>query len=222
MRALLALLLLVGPSSAGVWTRTGPETMRFEGGIDSGEYDRFAAVFGGGIRELVIVNSGGGRTDEGIRIGLALAAQSVKVTVTGECLSSCANYIFVSGHQREIRGGVVGYHGNVKACFDSPAQRVKEIEVMRNRDRMSEVDIERSMKKRDRKISDEARLLRMMGVSQELFDRTCTEDMGMGDGKSYEYLLPKRATFEKCGLWGIIGEQGPALMKTLRWPFAHD
>lgn len=221
MRVFLALLLLAGPASAGVWTKTGPDTMSFKGGIDIGEYDRFALVFGPSIKEIV-VDSEGGVTFEGIRIAHAIAAQNVKVVVTGECLSSCANYLFVAGHRREIRGGVVGYHGNVQACFGTPAKRAEWIEKMKNHYHMTPEDIRRNLEAQDKEVADEARLLSMMGVSQGLFERSCTDDKGMGDGKSYAFLLPKRATFEKYGLWGIVGEQDPAVMRTRAWPYAHD
>lgn len=221
MKTWLLLLLLSAPASAGVWTRTAPGVISFKGSIDVGEYDRFAAVFDQSVGEL-IVDSQGGVTFEGIRIGLALAQASVKVTVVGECLSSCANYLFVAGHRREIRGGVVGYHGNVQACFGAPAKRAEWIEMARRKYHMSDEDIRRNLEAQDKEVADEARLLGMMGVSQELFVRTCTDDKGMGDGGSYVFLLPKRATFEKYGLWGITGEQDPVVMKSLPFPVVLD
>lgn len=221
MRTLLALLLLAGPAAAGVWTKTGPGTLSFKGPIIEGEYDRFAAVFDGSIKEIV-VDSGGGHTDEGIRIGHAIAAADIKVTVTGVCLSSCANYLFAAGHRREIRGGVVGYHGNVQACFGTPAKRAESIADLKKRFHMTDEDIRLNLEREDREIAEEARLLRIMGVSQGLFERTCTDDKGMGDGGHYAFLLPKRVTFEKYGLWGIVGEQDPAVMKTLPFPYALD
>lgn len=219
MRIIFALLILAGPVSAGNWTKTGPETLSFEGPIEMGEYDRFALVFGPSIREIT-VNSRGGVTSEGIRIGHALAAAGVKITVVGECLSSCANYLFVAGRSREIRG-VVGYHGNVQACFTGE-RREKMVAEWKKRYNMSDEDIQRNLEEQDREIAEEARLLRIMGVSQELFDRTCTNDKGMGDGGDYAFLLPKRATFEKYGLWGIVGEQDPAVIRSLPFPVVLD
>lgn len=221
-RTFLSFTLLLAaacPSAAGVWTRTGPESMRFEGSIELGEYDRFALVFDASVRELV-VTSPGGVTTEGIRIGLALAAHDVKVTVVGECLSSCANYLFVGGHRREIRGGVVGYHGNVQACF-SGARRGEMLARWREHG-MNDEDVRRNLERLERDIAEEARFLGIMGVSQELFDRSCTPDKGAGDGGEYAFLLPRRETFEKYGLYGIVGGQDPEVMKSLRWPYLHD
>lgn len=225
---LLAVLLAAAPAHAGVWTRTAPDAMRFEGGIEEGEYGRFAAVFSAQVRELT-VTSPGGITEEGIRIGLALAATNVKVIVVGECLSSCANYLFTAGHQREIRGGIVGYHGNVQACFGSPEQREqgrRHLEESARRHGLTEEEIRRSQEMNERRIerelADEARLLAVMGVSQGLFDRSCTADKGAGDGRRYAFLLPKRTTFERYGLWGIVGEQDPAVMAAAGFPYLHD
>lgn len=231
---LLAALLAAAPAHAGVWTRTAPDAMRFEGAIEEGEYDRFAAVFGPQVRELT-VTSPGGITSEGIRIGLALAATSVKVIVAGECLSSCANYLFVAGHQREIRRGVVAYHGNVKACFGrpDPAREAAEDEDfarwMREQG-VSEEDIRRNVENSRRRnnerlarqIADEARLLGLMGVSQELFDRSCTASKGSADGRSYDWYAPTRSSFERYGLWGIVGEQDPAVIAASRSSYLLD
>ncbi|MDP3543480.1 MAG: hypothetical protein Q8T11_13505 [Elusimicrobiota bacterium] len=218
--ALVLALCFAGPAAAGVWSKTGPNTLLFEGVIRLGDYDGFALVFGPAIREIV-VNSEGGVTSEAIRIGHAIAAGDIKVTVVEKCLSSCANYFFVAGRRREIRGGVVGYHGNVAACFTG-AFRDKVIAGWKERYNMSEEDIRRNLAEMDREMSEEARLLRIMGVSQELFDRTCVDDKGMGDGGEYAFLLPTRLTFEKYGLWGIVGEQDPAVMKSLPWAYVLD
>lgn len=240
MRPLLALLLTLAaaPAPAGVWTRTAPDAIRFEGEIERDEYGRFAAVFSPAVRELT-VTSGGGLTDEGLRIGLALAAASVKVIVVGKCLSSCANYLFVAGHQREIRGGIVGYHGNVKACFGGPpdpaADGAEEADFERwmREQGASEETIRRNLEQHradrpirrqrlERQIADEARLLSLMGVSQALFDRSCAADKGAGDGGTYAFLLPRRATFERYGLWGIVGEQDRTAMAAARFTYLHD
>lgn len=218
---LLALFLLCDPASAGTWTRVDKATVKFEGDIIEGEYDRFAGVYDGNVKEL-IVNSPGGLTDEGIKIGLVLAGADIKVTVIGECLSSCANYLFVGGHRREIRGGIVGFHGNVKACFGSPARRAKLIEEYKDKWKMSDKDIKDNLARLDAQIVDEARFLQIMGVDQALFDRSCTSDKGRNDGKSYAFFLPKKATFEQYRIYGVVGEQDPAVIAALPFPVAVD
>jgi hypothetical protein len=218
---LVALSLAVVPAArAGEWTRVTPEVIRFRGSIEPGEYDRFAAVFDPSVRRL-FVDSRGGVTGEGIRIGLALAAAPVTVVVTGECLSSCANYLFVAGQRREIRNGVVGFHGNVRACFMG-AREAEWAAEFRRRFKASDADVLRSRISRALEAADESRLLGLRGVSQELFERSCRPDKGRKDGRAYAYLLPKPETFERYGLRGVVGEQAPAVMATRPYPFAHD
>ena len=207
------------PAAAGTWTRVDKATIKFDGGIESDEYDRFIAVYDWNVKEL-IVNSGGGVTEAGIKIGLMLAGSDVKVTVIGECLSSCANYLFVAGHRREIRHGIVGFHGNVKACFTG-AKLADTIADMK-RQGVSDKDIASNLARQDVEVADEARFLGIMGVDQALFDRSCTDDKGLGDGGSYAFLLPKKATFEKYRIYGVVGEQDPAILKSLKWPYALD
>lgn len=217
MRTVLLLLLSTLPASraaAGTWTRVDRSTLSFTGDIKEGEYGRFAAAYDDEVKEL-IVNSGGGLTAEGVKIGLALSKRDLTVVVDGVCTSSCANYLFVAGHRRELRRGMVGFHGNVKACFTGPEKHRAELAQMRKY-AIPEAKIRRLMALEKTELADEARLLKTMGVDQALFERTCTMDKGMGDGKFYDFLLPTHATFEKYGLHGVIGDQDPEVIKGQR------
>lgn len=218
-RILAVLLLAAAPAAGGTWTRTDPATLTFEGAIEWGEYEKFLAAFDGSVRELV-VTSPGGSAEDGVKIGLVLAANDVKVTVVGQCVSSCANYLFVGGHRRQIRGGIVGFHGNIKGC-DTPEHRAKETESMR-RQGASDQTIRETFAREKTAMLDEARFLAMMAVDQALFDRTCTEDKGMKDGKTYVFLLPTRTTFEKYRIFGVVGDQDPTLIKRLPYPVIVD
>ncbi len=108
---------------AGEWSRIDDQTIGFTGYLEPGEFQKFSSIFSPLDRELKITDSGGMVTEEGIKIGKVLANHDIKVTVTGYCMSSCANYLFTAGRQREIRNGIVGYHGNVKACFLGPKEQ---------------------------------------------------------------------------------------------------
>ena len=221
MRAILfaAFFFTASYACAGTWTRVDRSTLKLQGELEWGEYEKFAAAFDGDVKELV-VTSNGGSAEDGVKIGLALAAQNVKVVVVDHCLSSCANYLFVGGHERELRRGIVGFHGNITGC-DNPAQREKDAEDMR-RQGADEKTIQETFAREALAEKEEARFLQIMGVDQALFNRTCTVDKGMGDGKSYVFLLPTRRTFEKYRLYGVVGEQDPAVIKALPYPVVVD
>lgn len=59
------------------------------------------------------INSVGGEVEAGIELGLWVHRHGLDVTVTGLCLSSCANYVFTAGRHKDIKpGAVVAWHGN--------------------------------------------------------------------------------------------------------------
>lgn len=220
LAVVLALPFISDPAYAGNWSRVDRSTLKFEGLIEPGEYAKFSDAYDGNVREL-IVNSDGGSAEDGLKIGLALAADDLKVAVVGHCLSSCANYLFVGGRRRELRGGIVGFHGNIGACNAAGPNRERAIAEMR-RQGASDRTIRETLEREDKATREELRFLRIMGVEQELFVRTCTNDKGMGDGKSYVFLMPTTATFEKYGLSGVLGVQDPGELAKLRYPVVVD
>ena len=90
-------------------------TVVMGGGIDVGFYEQFLAVVRGREDEITTlrVNSGGGVTDEGIKLGAWIFEHNVDVVVDGLCFSSCANYIFTAGRNKTIMAdSIVGWHGS--------------------------------------------------------------------------------------------------------------
>jgi len=202
---LLALLLALSalPAAAGDWAIVNDYTLKFTGHIKRGEYERFSKVFTPLIREIHL-DSGGGLTVEGLKIANAMADQKVKVVVVGLCMSSCANYLFVAGHEREIRGGAVGFHGSQAGCSDNKEGRTEYVEDYKKRG-LGEEKIAANMESFEREIADEYKFMDKVGVSRELHIRACRDDKGL-PGKGFtEFLLPKPETFEKYGIHGVVG-----------------
>lgn len=214
-----------GFANAGSWNQVDSQTIAFEGRIELGEFDRFSAVFDPSKTKVLFVNSRGGVIEEGLKIGLALAAQPIKIVVKGQCLSSCANYLFVGAGRREIHG-IVGFHGNATACFTGKNEipydkSLREVALKINPNATEEQianSIRDSHAQTGLDVRDEAVLNQERGVSQQLFDISCLPDKGAGDGKEYEFLLPTRQTFEKYGLHGVTGEQDRDLANGLGYP----
>lgn len=120
---LICFLLCVSqPLAAGTWKRLDSKTIKFEGEIEIGEFERFKSVFNNQVTQL-IVNSPGGQGGEAVRIGNELFKHKVDVYVAGECMSACANALFLAGHRKFLTGtptingnmtvqmGHVCYHG---------------------------------------------------------------------------------------------------------------
>ena len=85
------------------------------GNLDDGFYESFLGVVRGREDEIktLRVNSGGGNTDEGIKLGHWIFDHGVDVVVDHLCFSSCANYIFTAGRNKTIMAdSIVGWHGS--------------------------------------------------------------------------------------------------------------
>lgn len=212
MRILVVLLISAWflPVTAGTWKKEGVARIRFRGPIESGEFERFRQVFSETTEEI-IVSSRGGVTGEALKIAEVLASRPVKIVVENVCLSSCANYLFVAGGEREIRRGIVGFHGNVQACF---LGKKREAYIARLKSQgLDEASIKKTLAETEEEARIEKTLLDKRGISQEFFEIACSEDKGSGKGGRFEFWLPKKATFEKYGFKKIVGEQDARLIK---------
>ncbi len=85
------------------------------GGLEDGFYESFLSLVKGREDRITTlrVTSGGGKTNEGIRLGHWIFEHGIDVVVDGLCFSSCANYIFTAGRNKTIMAdSVVGWHGS--------------------------------------------------------------------------------------------------------------
>ncbi len=92
----------------------GP-TVVMNGSLEDGFYESFLGLVKGREDEITTlrVNCGGGKTNEGIRLGHWIFEHGIDVVVDGLCFSSCANYIFTAGRNKTITAGsIVGWHGS--------------------------------------------------------------------------------------------------------------
>lgn len=217
MRAMLfaGLLFLGLDAFAGEWTRVDDATLKFSGIIEVDEYDRFRPLFDGKVRQL-IVDSGGGETMAALKIAADLHEANLEVSVEGLCLSSCANYFFSAAARKVIRKGIVGFHGNMKACFSGPRWEERRREMLDSGVPIEVIDAYYPVLQENMKV--EENFLKRVGVDQELFDISCTSDKGQGDGKNHSFLLPRPATFERFGFHGVIGIQDQELAQKLPTP----
>lgn len=90
-------------------------TIRIEGPITAKTAQRFQEALAAQTISRVQLNSGGGDVEPAIDIASAIFTNGLDVEVVGDCLSSCANYLFPAGNHKIISGpGVVGWHGNIQ------------------------------------------------------------------------------------------------------------
>ena len=90
-------------------------TIIFDGSIGpKTDRDFFDAVNGKEDQiNSIHINSGGGITDEAMKIGEWIFDHEIDVVVDEICFSSCANYIFTAGKNKIIeKNAIVGWHGS--------------------------------------------------------------------------------------------------------------
>ena len=91
------------------------QTLRIEGRITAKTAQLFHSALAGQTISRVQLNSGGGDVDASLDIATEIFMNGLEVEVVGNCLSSCANYLFPAGSHKIISGpGVVGWHGSIQ------------------------------------------------------------------------------------------------------------
>ncbi len=200
---------------AGTWVRTDNATVTFRGSIETGELEKFKAVFDEEVKTL-IVTSAGGAVHDAIEIAETLEQHDIKIVVRIWCLSSCANYLFTSAKTRVIEKGIVGFHGSANACLaeDLAEENLDKLREKYRNYGLTPENIEREITRKRDLNRRELSFFTRLGISQDLFVRTCTSDKGMNDGNSYSFLLPTKSTFERYGIMGVIGTQD---QETIEW-----
>jgi hypothetical protein len=198
---LISLALFVTSSAfAGTWTKINPNTLSFTGPIEHGEFAKFQKIYSSDIQALV-VRSGGGVAVEGLFIGEVLAQNpELTVIVQGYCMSSCANYLFVAGKTKFLDYGIVGFHGNLHSTiFINEKQKkfMKDLEASNPQKAAQERAAEDEMDRR------EAAFLRLVKVSQDLFDKS---DLLAQEGL-FNFYAPSRLKLMEFGIGNVNGEQ---------------
>ena len=105
-----------------IWYEPNPATITvegstiiFDGDIEDSTYRDFLVAVRGKEDQItaIRINSSGGITDHGIRIGEWIFDHGLDVIVDELCFSSCANYIFPAGKNKIIeKDAIVGWHGS--------------------------------------------------------------------------------------------------------------
>lgn len=186
---------------AGYWSRVSANTLRFEGEIGFDEYENYLKIISDEDK-IIIVNSEGGFTGAGVNIGLDMVDRNLTVIVRNECLSSCANYIFLAAQKKIIDNGYVGFHGsNIEyQKYDLN----KDLEEMRL-EGLSETELS-NYKNLIREISSKEEIFfKKVGVNKKLFEVSRLDDKGSGNGKSYSFLALSLRAFGDYLIYNVSG-----------------
>lgn len=204
MRYLFVTLLFSITANAGEWTRISPDTIKFSGEITKDDVVVFQKIYRP-TDTTVILTSTGGLIEPALTIAETLIKNKELGTVVhGVCASSCANYLFLAGKTRKIEGGVVGYHGNLRAYLESEKFRddIKQADPKVLADRLPKL---RQMAK------EEDAFFAAANVPQDIFNRTQLEN----DTGQYDIYVPGPNAFLKYGIQNVAGRQDYNLMRSM-------
>jgi hypothetical protein len=96
----------------GIWTKTSPDTLEFDGEIWAGTETAFLEIVTPETRRLV-VRSGGGDSFVALSVANYILDHHLNLEVKEYCYSSCANYWFTAANKKVIpQGAVLGFHGD--------------------------------------------------------------------------------------------------------------
>lgn len=220
IKPMVFVMLLCSLSAhGGTWERIDHNAIRFSGDIQQGDFERLKAILSPDDR-ILYLDSKGGDVEVGVRLASHLLPRQLTVIVDGICASSCANYLFTAGVNKEIRRGWVGFHGNLTALM---AQDWHEaVRKFKEEGGLSDQQISELYARFIALAEIEQKYLERAGVDQALFERTQKPDKGMGDGVPYHFLLPRPETFERYGIRNVLGRQDSSWGAELNLNKIHD
>jgi len=201
--------------TTGIFTRLDKQTLKFEGHINRDTYDNYMKAIDPDVT-IIIINSSGGNSYEGVLIGIDMAKRNLTVIVDGVAGSSAANYLFLAGKKKVIRNGFVGFHGNARA-YSLKGGRDQRADILAS---IKKTDIKLSKEQIDTLVNEakaesaktiqlEKQFFESLGISQELFDLTQQEGKGLPEHlkMNFEFLLPSNRTMERFGIRNVSGVQ---------------
>lgn len=105
------------------------ETVFIQGRITDATAEKFRHAVDQGRISRVLIASGGGLVEPALSIANEIRKRRLDVEVTGNCFSSCANYIFPAGANKSITGlGIVAWHGNMSHLLYLHARGAKPLD----------------------------------------------------------------------------------------------
>lgn len=120
---------------------------------------------------VIVVNSSGGEINAAMAMAEAMVPRQTTVVAERQCMSSCANYLFLAGDRRVIAPGtLLGYHGGI---FREPESHWVALREEWSQ-RMNATDLEASMtasrEYADSSLMRQDAFLRSVNVDPDLFE----------------------------------------------------
>lgn len=194
-----------------------------EGGIESGTYEEYLDHIDDDIT-IFVVNSTGGCSNNGVKIGLDILERNLTVIVEGLAASSAANYIFLAGKEKIIKQGFVAFHGNASAFIKSEGWENVKVQLYNSAKEaffQDDIDFEELFqnfkKETEETIMLEQIFLERINVSQDFFDLTQSYHKGLDKNMDYrfDFLIPSADTLKKWNVSDVTGVSDVSMAEKL-------
>jgi len=141
-----------GPSAEEAAITIEDRTVTYVGKISDQNAEQLLNRVKGKNLTTLVINSGGGEINAGMKIGSWVFDNQIDVIVDGVCMSSCANYVFPAGRFKTITdGSIVAWHGSIllkSATSDAEVRRATTEAVHRLPERdQQKLDLEEVIQK---------------------------------------------------------------------------
>lgn len=144
------------------------ETVNYAGKITDTNVERFLAEATGKNVSTLVISSGGGEINAGMRMGEWVLDNHVDVVVKDMCMSSCANYVFTAGRRKTINANsIVAWHGNIFQEYEGWEEDVRKA-ATETFDKLSETDKKKQpLKDMIQKALEQMRLYRAASIKKQ-------------------------------------------------------
>jgi hypothetical protein len=178
-------------------------TAEYHGAISEANNAAFFAREAGRPLRRLLIDSAGGDVVAAIELADWVHARQLDITVTGLCLSSCANYVFPAARHKEIlQGAIVAWHGNYHHLAQTGLWR-DDVELRMRRDGEDEQTATRYV---------QAQVARLVELEQAFFARVGVDQRVCWIGKQPPWNVPDYYFLSVADMarFGITGVQAPA------------
>lgn len=215
--------------------------LKFKGKITPAAYAVFDNYLANGGKSIVIT-SGGGDVSTSIRIARRLRSSEADLVVRDFCMSSCANYLFISAARKWLpKGAILGFHGAPILDLERGETDqnlpvgLREI-YMSNENFLKDFGINRALFEKSHELTKLAAPILTFTITNEkskwkhkkiesaatglkqcrLESDNCRISVTVQSNSSLDVYFPSRTTLEKSGVVGIVEYSYPATKQSLR------
>jgi hypothetical protein len=203
MRTAILLVCLCLQPQAVTAGPGGGAAAEYRGAISAENNTGFFSRVAGQPLQRLLIDSGGGDVAAAIELADWVHARQLDITVTGVCLSSCANYVFPAARRKQIQpGAIVAWHGNYHHLAETGLWR-DDVALRMQRDGEDEQTATRYV---------QAQVSRLVALERDFFARIGVDEQVCWIGKQPPYHVPDYYFLSVADMarFGITGVQAPA------------